>query len=128
MRSCATPIRLACADTTDWSCFEPAPRGYLYARLNGAAFHPVDLRQEESTSLADWLMQENIPGRALRLRHGEVQDRRYGASERGLQRFAFDPFVDIALDHDGCWRWSSDKRELHAFVRRYFELRHEDGV
>jgi hypothetical protein len=69
-----------------------------------------------------------ISGRALHLWHGEVADRRYGERDRGLQPFDFDPFSDIALDDSGCWRWSSDKPLLHAYVRRYFEARNEDGV
>ncbi len=68
-----------------------------------------------------------IPGLALHLWHGEVKDRQYGARERGFQAFAFDPFRDIALDAHGCWRWSSDKPELHAYVRSYFASRNEDG-
>jgi len=27
----------------------------------------------------------------------------------------------------GAWRWNSAKPALHAFVRRYFESRNEDG-
>ena len=68
-----------------------------------------------------------IPGRALHLWHGEMQDRQYGARDRALSALDFDPFRDIALDASGCWRWSSDKPDLHAFVRRYFALRKEDG-
>ena len=69
-----------------------------------------------------------IPGRAVHLWHGEVKDRQYGERERAFERFGFDPFRDIARDEHGCWRWNSDKAELHAFVRRYFESRNEDGV
>jgi hypothetical protein len=68
-----------------------------------------------------------IPGRAIHLWHGEIQDRQYGARDRALQALDFDPYGDIALDTQGCWRWSSDKTALHAFVRRYFESRNEDG-
>jgi hypothetical protein len=69
-----------------------------------------------------------IPGRAIHLWHGEVTDRQYGARDRGLQPLDFDPYTDIVLDDHRCWRWSSDKTELHAFVRRYFESRNEDGA
>jgi hypothetical protein len=69
-----------------------------------------------------------IPGRAFHLWHGEVKDRQYGVRDQVLEALGFDPFTDIAMDYNGCWRWSSDKRELHSFVRRYFETRHEDGV
>lgn len=40
--------------------FRPALRGYLYALLNGAAFHPVDLREEGALGVADWMIQEGI--------------------------------------------------------------------
>jgi hypothetical protein len=69
-----------------------------------------------------------LPGRASHLWHGEVKDRQYGERDRALQAFDFDPFNDIALDHTGCWRWSSDKRQLHAFIASYFASRNEDGV
>ena len=68
-----------------------------------------------------------VPGRALHLWHGEIADRRFGVRDRGLEAFDFDPFGDIALDGHGCWRWSSDKEDMHAFIRRYFEARDEDG-
>jgi hypothetical protein len=59
--------------------------------------------------------------------HGDVEDRRARARHEGLQQFQFDPFVDIAVDTNGCWRWNSDKRELHDYVRGYFSSRREDG-
>lgn len=68
-----------------------------------------------------------IPGRAFHLWHGEVWDRQYGARDRALQAFDFDPFGDIELDGSGGWRWASDKPALHAYLRRYFESRNEDG-
>jgi hypothetical protein len=69
-----------------------------------------------------------IAGRALHLWHGALEDRRYGARDRALEPFGFDPFLDIAQDPSGGWRWSSPKPALHAFVRRYFEARNEDGA
>ena len=68
-----------------------------------------------------------IPGRVLHLWHGEVADRRFGMRDQGLEAFRFDPFGDIALDAHGCWRWSANKKDMHAFIRRYFETRDEDG-
>ena len=70
----------------------------------------------------------HIEGRLLHLWHGDLQDRAYGERGRLLQAFDFDPFLDIAIDDNGCWRWSSDKRAFHESVRRYFELRKEDGL
>jgi hypothetical protein len=68
----------------------------------------------------------SIQGRLFHLWHGELRDRQYEERHIGLEDF--DPFEDIALDHNDCWRWSSDKTELHAFVTRYFSSRKEDGV
>ena len=69
-----------------------------------------------------------VPGRLFHLWHGELEDRQYGERHGRLQAFDFDPFDDIALDDGGCWRWNSDKKALHAFVRSYFESRNEDGA
>ena len=69
-----------------------------------------------------------IPGRAFHLWHGDLKDRRHLARHQRFARHEFDPYTDIALDPNGCWRWNSDKRDLHEFVRRYFESRNEDGV
>jgi hypothetical protein len=69
----------------------------------------------------------HIEGRLLHLWHGDLQDRAYGERGRLLHEFHFDPSLDIAIDDNGCWRWSSDKPALHESVRRYFELRKEDG-
>jgi hypothetical protein len=68
-----------------------------------------------------------IKGRLFHLWHGDLKNRQYEERHRGLEEFDFDPFIDVALDHNGCWRWSSDKIKLHAFVKQYFESRNEDG-
>jgi len=66
-----------------------------------------------------------IPGRIFHLWHGDLKHRQY--AERPAWLDGFDPFTDIALDRNGCWRWSSNKQDLHARVERYFTSRHEDG-
>lgn len=70
----------------------------------------------------------HIQGRIFHLWHGDPYDRKYAERHRCLDKFSFDPFTDIAVDRNGCWRWNSDKRDLHEIVRRYFESRNEDGV
>jgi hypothetical protein len=69
-----------------------------------------------------------IDGRAFHLWHGTLENRRYRERHEGLRRYAFDPFTDIALDTTGCWRWNTEKPNMHAYIRRYFEERDEDGV
>ena len=54
-------------------------------------------------------------------------NRRYRERNDALARFLFDPSVDIALGKGGVWRWSSNKTEMHKFVRDYFGGRKEDG-
>jgi hypothetical protein len=67
----------------------------------------------------------HVPGRIFHLWHGDPRHRR--GTERRNWLAGFDPYADIALDAHSCWRWSSDKPDLHRQVRAYFESRHEDG-
>jgi hypothetical protein len=68
-----------------------------------------------------------VPGEIVHLWHGEFRDRQYRVRFADFARFAFDPARDIALDDQQCWRWASPKPALHAFARRLFALRREDG-
>ena len=68
-----------------------------------------------------------IPGNLYHLWHGEIKDRNYSSRRIELERHAFDPFTDIAIEPNGCWRWNSEKPEMHQFVRDYFASRFEDG-
>lgn len=64
-------------------------------------------------------------GNLLHLWHGTFRNRRYGRRVRLLADF--DVHNDIRVDDQGAWAWASDKPALHAGVRRYFELRNEEG-
>jgi hypothetical protein len=66
-------------------------------------------------------------GTIYHLWHGKMQDRQARERHGILARFAFDPFEDIAIDGGGCWRWNTDKAQMHACVREYFASRKEDG-
>lgn len=59
--------------------------------------------------------------------HGKIEHRSYRQRHLDMRSFGFDPECDLALDEQGCWRWSSDKEDLHDFVRDYFWARREDG-
>ena len=69
-----------------------------------------------------------IPGRVFHLWHGDLSNRGYPKRHGLFARFDFDPFTDIAVDPNGCWRWNSKKTEMQEFVRHYFKSRKEDGV
>jgi len=66
-------------------------------------------------------------GGIFHLWHGDLHNRRNLERHRLFAQFNFDPYTDIALDPNGCWRWNSDKTEMHTFVKNYFESRKEDG-
>jgi hypothetical protein len=66
-------------------------------------------------------------GTIVHLWHGDLANRRYLQRHVEFSRFDFDPSTDIAIDRGGCWRWNSDKREMHVHVADYFHSRREDG-
>jgi hypothetical protein len=59
--------------------------------------------------------------------HGDFAHRRYLERHQGLKPFHYNPADDIAVAANGCWRWNTDKPELHKFVRDYLTSRREDG-
>lgn len=67
------------------------------------------------------------PGRVFHLWHGEKRNRRYLLRSVILREQNFDPAADIALDEAQCWRWNTDKPELHRKVHDYFRSRKEEG-
>jgi len=69
-----------------------------------------------------------VDGRIYHLWHGDLEDRKYQLRHQGFGKFNFDPFIDIAIDNNGCWRWNSSKSEMHDYVRTYFLGRNEDGT
>ena len=68
-----------------------------------------------------------VEGRVFHLWHGDLQNRHYAKRQEILGTFQFDPSKDIAIDKNGCWKWSSHKPELHEQVKAYFDKRKEDG-
>ena len=68
-----------------------------------------------------------LKGDLLHYWHGNLADRRYDERHEGLSQFGFNPDVDIKIDSEGCFVWSSDKPSLHEYVRNYWSLRQEDG-
>jgi hypothetical protein len=68
-----------------------------------------------------------LEGNLFHLWHGKPEHRRYYDRLEEVSRFQFDPFEDIAIDCQGVWRWNSDKRAMHDYVRDYFASRMEDG-
>lgn len=63
----------------------------------------------------------------VHLWHGDLKARRYRRRHEELTRFAFDPYVDIAVDAQGAWRWTTANDALRAYVADYLAARNEDG-
>ncbi len=68
-----------------------------------------------------------LPGPLFHLWHGELSQRRYPERHENMAEYGFDPASDIAITEEGCWRWNSDKRDLHDYLEGYFRQRNEDG-
>lgn len=67
-----------------------------------------------------------VPGvTAHLLPHGSRRNRFY--LERWRALVDFDPAKDIGVAPSGAFQWTCDKPCLKALVRRYFEVRREDG-
>jgi hypothetical protein len=58
--------------------------------------------------------------------HGQLSDRHYRQRHRALRELGLDPYTDIALDENGCLRWSSEKPRLHRLALEHFIGRRED--
>jgi len=60
--------------------------------------------------------------------HGSHENRKYLERHAKLAQFHFNPSDDLCYGRDGCWRWGSDKPELHEYVKQYFYSRKEDEL
>jgi hypothetical protein len=69
-----------------------------------------------------------VDGLVHHLWHGDLGKRQYRSRQGILNVHRFDPAKDIAIDDEGCWRWNSEKPELHHAVAVYFKDRDDDGV
>ena len=68
-----------------------------------------------------------LEGNLFHLWHGEARSRRALARHKELGPFDFNPFEDIVIDRNGCWRWNTNKPEMHEYMRKYFASRKDDG-
>jgi hypothetical protein len=69
----------------------------------------------------------HVAGDLWHLWHGTISDRRTADNFDEILPYEYDPVQDLSLSAEGCWRWSTDKPELHRRVYNYFAGRNEDG-
>jgi len=60
--------------------------------------------------------------------HGDLDKRNYESRELVAKKYDFDPRNDIMLNDDGCYEWSSAKKEMHHEAGRYFFARQEENI
>ena len=113
-------------------------RAILCAQLGkfDAAISYLEMNSKWTSHYLNWskqhydLINANVgllQGKIEHLWHGDLAMRQYKKRHRDLRKFDFSPQEDLELDQSGCWRWKSDKLEMHRFVLSYFESRTEDG-
>jgi hypothetical protein len=68
-----------------------------------------------------------VSGSILHLWHGDRVNRKYLERSIILNNFGFDPVNDISIDENGCWKWNSNKSNIHQWAINYFSERKEDG-
>jgi hypothetical protein len=106
-----------------YGCFEHLFEWHAFNTRQGDYY----LRWAEPFSAACGGRIAALEGAIHHLWHGSAADRGLGSRHAGLRPFAFDPFEDIAHGEGECWRWNTEKPDLHAYVRSYFGSRREDG-
>ncbi len=67
------------------------------------------------------------PGNIIHLYHGSLKDRRYSVRDIILNKYKFDPRIDVKKDENGILAWNSNKKDFHEIVRKYFWVRNEEG-
>ncbi|MFZ4632487.1 MAG: alginate lyase family protein [Patescibacteria group bacterium] len=66
-----------------------------------------------------------VPGIIVHLYHGKKEKRLLFKRHELMHEYNFDPNLDLKLNEDECFEWASDKKDLHDFVKLYFNKRGE---
>ena len=69
-----------------------------------------------------------VLGGVAHLWHGDMSRRKHRQRYKDFAQFNFDPNVDLALDPNGAWRWSSAKPAMHHYIHNYIAGRQEDEL
>lgn len=69
-----------------------------------------------------------IPGTIYHYWHGDKADRQYASRWKILEKYKFDPLVDIKKDCHDLWQLEGDKYDFRDALRRYFRARNEDSI
>jgi hypothetical protein len=67
------------------------------------------------------------PGLISHLWHGDIKKRFYRERHSCFSKYDFDPELDLVLEPGGLLQWNTTKTDLKQYVKKYFELRTEEG-
>lgn len=108
--------------------------------LIGENVLPVSMTEAYRKSLQDWqdraerLIRRDIgfvPGNLVHYFHGKKADRKYNSRWSILERYNFDPFLDLKRDSQGLYQLDIDgSQRMNGFrdeLRSYFRQRNEDS-
>lgn len=109
--------------------------------LLGENMLPSQMSEGYKKSLQDWIDRAErlitrdigfVPGTLLHYFHGKKRDRRYNSRWSILEKFQFDPFLDLKRDSQGLYQIDVDGSSrligLRDDLRGYFRARNEDSI
>lgn len=66
-------------------------------------------------------------GKLLHLYHGHSKNKFHQSRYLMIKKYNFKPKEDLKLNEDECFEWASDKKKLHGFVKKYFNIRNDNN-
>jgi predicted O-methyltransferase YrrM len=65
------------------------------------------------------------PGLIFHLWHAHYKNKRFHHRLKVLEKYDFNPQIDIKIRENGCWQWATEKDGLHKEIRNYFWARNK---
>jgi len=109
--------------------------------LIGQNILPSQMSEGYHKSLNDWIGRSNrlinrdvgyCPGTILHYFHGAKANRKYNSRWKILEKYSFDPFLDLKRDYQGLYQLDVDGSDrMNGFrdeIREYMRVRNEDGI
>lgn len=106
----------------------------MFGRFDDALYY-LQMNRSQATHYLAWAEPYHdtvhgkvgyVPGTIYHQWHGDLSKRKHQERHREFKRFNFNPYLDIALDRKGIWRWNSDKLKMHQYLNKYFEFRDDE--
>jgi len=109
----------------------------LYAFMNIPTFNSIssstgfrDDYMKWSSLVSKYVGKKDIfytEGSIYHMWHGNRKNRIYEDRRLIIKKNNYNPVTDIKEGDNGLWKWSSDKKDLHNGLKKYFSLRNEEN-